>query len=481
MKITREETSPLEVVLKVELESADLDPYLDRSYKRVVNRVQIPGFRRGKAPRIIVENHLGREALVREGLDFILQESVDRAILEENLAIFGEPEVEMGEVDPLSFKATVPLEPIVELGDFRSLRLEPETAEVSQEEVDLVIDRIRLDSSPWQPAERPAKLGDLLTLDVDGAISGEKVADDKGVDFIPAQDNPFPFPGFSLYLEGMSKGEPKEFTLQVPEDYQDATIAGKECRFAVKVLEIKEKILPELDDEFAKGAGEGYESLEALRASVLEDLTERAKRTAERAFQERSLEAVISGASVEVSDLTTNREIDHMMEEQARARQGHREDVDAYLQRVGKTEDELRGDLRPPAQERLTRVLIMRKLAQEENIEVSPEEVELELDSLAPGSSESAASLRQALSSDSGRSSIGNAILTRKVLECLAQIARGEQVDGVDKEALAGEGPSSDTDPENPPGEGDEADSARYAGAAPAGRAHEEGVDPSDS
>ena len=430
MKITREETAPREVSLNIELEPSDLEPYLDRAYKRLVNRIQIPGFRPGKAPRFIVENHVGREALVRESLDLMAQESLDKAITEENLEIFGEPDVEVEGIDPPSFKAVVPLEPIVDLGPFRNLRLEPEPVEVTEEQVGGVIDQLRYDTTPWEPVNRPINFGDLVTLNVQGFIEGRRVTNDKGVDFIPNQDNSIPFPGFSVYLEGMEKAESKEFTLQIPEDYQDSTVAGKDCRFNVEVMEIKGKVLPELDDEFAKGVGDGYDSLEGLRASIRENLTNQVEKANQRAFQERVLEGLVQEASIEVSQLTTNREVDHMLEEQAQAIKGRRMDMDAYLRSVGKSREDLRDEIRPSAEGRLNRVLVLRKLAKEEGIEVSPEEIDAEVENLASASGESRESVMQALSSENARSSMGNSILTKKVLERLAQIVQG----GVEEE-----------------------------------------------
>ena len=440
MKVTREEASPREAILNIELESADVQPFLDSSYDRVANRIQIPGFRPGKAPRSLVENYVSRESMVRDSLDAILQQTLDQAIEDENLEIFGQPDVELLEVDPVSYKAVVPLEPDVQLQDLGSIHLEPESVEVTEEQVDQVMEQLRYDAAPWEPADRPVKYGDFLNLNVEGFVEGKKVADDKGVDYVPSQDNLRPLPGFSVYLEGMSKDQTKEFTLPVPEDSTDATIASKECRFVVKVLEVKEKILPTLDDEFAKGVGDGHESLEALRASVLEDLTDRVERAAQIGFQERCFEELIKGTSVEVSELTTNREIDHLLEEQARATQGRQADVDAYIQNAGKSREELREELRPTAQERLTRFLVVRKLAQDDNIEVTPEEIDAEVETLASGSSEYRESLRQAFSSDDARSSIGNAILTRKVLERLAQrVQMGSTPEGSSSEGAGDE------------------------------------------
>lgn len=447
MKISKEEGSSLQVTLNIELESADIEPFLERSYKRIVGKVQVPGFRPGKAPRVIVQNYVGKEALVRESLDAILQESLDKAIKEENLEVFGEPDLELLEMDPLSFKAVVPQEPVVDLGDFRSIRMEPEPIDVTEEQVDKVIDQLRYDAAPWEPADRPVKFGDLTTLDVDGVIEGKVVADNKGVDFVPSQDSPMPFPGFSVYLEGMERGASKEFTLSVPEDNPDASIAGKECRFNVKILEIKEKVLPELDDEFAKGVGEGYESLVALRSGVQENVTAQMERTSRRAFEERILEEIIGGASVEVPDITTDREIDHLLEERLQAVQGRRADMEGYLRDAGKTQEELRDEIRPTAREHLTRFLVVRKLAQEEGIEVPSEEIDSEIENLTSMSGESGESMRQALASDSARSSIGNAILSRKVLERLAQIVTGDQQDEDDYQEVsvsADESPSSE-------------------------------------
>ena len=425
MKVSREDTAPRQVVLTVELDDSDLEPSLERSYRRVVNRVQIPGFRKGKAPRYIVQNYLGRDALVQESLDQIVQDALDKALKEQDLEVFGEPEVDVVETDPVSFKATLPLEPLVDLGNFRDLRFQLESVEVTDEQVDRVIERFRYDSAPWQPVERGVQFGDLVTLDVDGVIEGNKVADDKGVDFIPTQENPNPFPGFSVYLEGLKKDEAKEFTLTVPEEYPDGTIAGKECRFNVKVQEIKEKALAELDDEFSKGVGEGYETMEELRASVRNDLKEQSERAAQQDLEGKTLDEVIKGTSIQVPELATNREIDQLLDERIHAELNRHVDIDTYLQNVGKTQEELRDEMRPAAHERLTRYLVVRQVAKEEEIDVSPEDVDAEVERLSSGAGESGDTLRQAFSTENARGSIRTAVLTRRVLERLGEIATG--------------------------------------------------------
>ena len=455
MKVTKDESAARQVTLTVALDSEDLEPFLDRAFRRNRSRVSIPGFRPGKAPRRIVEAFLGREALVRDSLDYIVQESLDKAISDEGLDIFGQPDVEVVDVDPVSFKATVPLEPVVQLGDLQQIDVTRETVEVTEEQVNKVLESLQYNAAPWEPVERPVQFGDLVSLDVDGTIGGRQVANDRGVDFLPDQDNPYPFPGFSIYLEGLSEGQSKQFALKVPEDYQDESIAGQDCTFDIKVLQIKAKNLPDLDDEFAKGVEEGYESLEALNASVRENLTEESNRMADREFQEKALDKVVSGASVEVSDTTTEREIDHILEEQARSQQGRDASVEDYLRNLGKSVEESREELRTSAQERLSRYLVIRKLAQDEKLEVLPEEVDSEVDRLTSSAGAGSEAILRAFSSEEARSSLRNVLLTRKVLERLTEIVEGtnnvepasEDDDAVEE---AVESPADSEDPEEP-------------------------------
>ena len=425
MKVSRESATSIEVTLNIEMDSEDEDPFIDRSYRRTVNRLQIPGFRKGKAPRSIVENYVGRTALLQEALEFMIPETLDRVLQEQELKAFAEPDVEVLDIEPLSFKAVVPLEPVVDLGDYHSIRVEHQPVTITDEQVEEVIQRIRQESAPWEPVDRPAQFGDLLNLNVQGTIDGAEVVNDSGVDYIPQQDNVLPFPGFSLYLEGMTEGQEKDFVLPIPEDYPRPQFAGKECRFHVEVLSIKEKALPELDDEFAKGVSEGYDSLEALRQHVRNRLTEEQEAEARREMEAQCLEAVVAGATIQASDMLFQRELESLQRERERLLNSQRLDLDTYLRYVGQTQEEFQEQLRPSAQERLTRYLILRKLAQEEHIEVSPEEVQEEVESLIASAGESAQQARRAFSSEVARENIRSSLTNRKVMQRLTEIARG--------------------------------------------------------
>ena len=213
MQVTRESDSSTEVTLNVSMDAEDEEPFLNRSYRRLASRVRIPGFRPGKAPRSIVESHLGRETLLQEALEFMIPESLDQVLREHEIRAFAEPQLEVLDLEPVSFKAVVPLEPEVDLGEFRSIRLTPAPVEIGEEDINKVLESLQFESAPWEPAERPVAFGDMVTINVKGTIAGEDAIDDEGVDYVPQLDNNLPLPGFSVYLEGMSEGQEKSSLL----------------------------------------------------------------------------------------------------------------------------------------------------------------------------------------------------------------------------------------------------------------------------
>ncbi len=452
MKVTREVTLPTEVILNIVLEPDDIEPHLDWAYRRLVNKVRIPGFRMGKAPRAILESVVGREHLLHEALERVVSGSVDEAVKQESLEPYIQPDVDVTSLEPLSIKATVPLEPLVTLGDYQSLRIDREPVSVGDEQVDDVLERLRSESAPWEPVDRPVQFDDQVTIDALGTVDGRTVVDDKGIEYVPSMENKLPLPGFSVYLEGAKKGESKTFTLTLAEDYSDSTLAGKECRFEVNIHEIKQKLLPELDDEFAKGVGEGFDSLQALKESVLENLTKTAEREADQELYEKAMQQVIDDATVEFPRMLVDRELEHMWLDREKALQSRRINMETYLQQVGKSEEELKEEMRPGTQERLVRSLALKKLAEDQNIEVTSEEVDKEIEGILSSSNTTDESVRQAVSSESFRNQIESTLLTRRTLERLAQIVQG---DGAARKDSAGEEATEESTEEPNKGGGD--------------------------
>ena len=430
MNVTRESDNSTEVTLNILMDSEDEEPFLNRSYRRLASRVRIPGFRPGKAPRSVVENHLGRITLVQEALEFMIPESLDKVLRDEEISAFTEPQLEVLDLEPVSFKAVVALEPTVSLGDLESIRVEAPEVAVGDEDVEQVLENLRYESAPWEPAERPVAFGDLVTLNVNGTVGGQDVVNDEGVDYIPQLDNNFPVPGFSVYLEGMTEGQDKEFTLPIPEESLPKDSTSSECHFRVEVISVKEKRLPELDDEFAKGVRDGFESMEALSVHVRERLTQDAEATAQRELERNCLEEVKKIATVQASDLIYQREMESIREDHERTLRNQRLDMDTYLRLTGQTEQEWQEQVRPQATDRLTTFLVLRKLAEQENLEVEPGEVDAEIGRLMENSAEeSAEGLRQMLSTEDSRESIRASLLNRKVMLRLVEIVQGTESD----------------------------------------------------
>ena len=427
MNVTKDSVTNTEVTLTISMDANDEEPFLNRSFRRVANRVRIPGFRPGKAPRSVVESHLGREALVHEALEFMIPESLDQVLKDEDIQAFMEPQLEVLDMAPVSYKALVPLEPVVELGEFQSIRLEREPVEVTDEQVNKVLEDLRFEAAPWEPVERPLAFGDLVTMNVKGTIESEEVIDDDGIDFIPQLDNDLPFPGFSVYLEGMTEGQSKEFTLNVPDDYPQENYAGKECRFDVEVLALKEKNLADLDDEFAKGVREGFESMEALTDHVRQRLNDEGEAAETRRLEQSSLEELKKLAKIEASELVYQRELDMMYEERERSLRNQRMDMELYLSYVGQTEEELREQMKPQAEERLNTMLVLRKLANVENIEIEESDVETEIDNLISSTGgESEAAMKQALNTENAKESIRSSLMNRKIMARLVELVQGQ-------------------------------------------------------
>ena len=436
LKVTKESANSIEITLSVEMTPEEEDPFIDRSYRRSVGRLNIPGFRKGKAPRSIVENYVGRTALLNEALDYLIPETLDTVLRDEDIQAFAEPQIEITEIEPVTFKAVIPLEPTVNLGEYEDIRVEKEPVEITEEQVNDVLQRLRQESAPWEPVERPVQYGDLLNITVTGTIDGEQVVNDEGIDYIPQEDNVLPFPGFATNLEGMKDQENKEFTITIPEDYPREQFAGKECTFDLTILSVKEKVLPELDDEFSKGIGDGYDTLEELTSHVTGRLSDEAETEATRELESKTLVALVDLAEIEASELLYEREVENMQQERERMLRNQSLDMDTYLSYIGKTPEEFQEELRPTARERLTRFLVLRKLAETESLEVSEEDIQNEVDSLIESAGENADQMRRNLSSDAVRSNIGSSLLNQKIMSRIVEISQGIAAGSNDDESI---------------------------------------------
>ena len=422
MKITQEEVVDSETVIHIELEDPDLAPYLDRGFRRVVQRVTIPGFRKGKAPRRVVETFVGRESLLNEVLDKMVVEVTELAVKEQDLDATGLPKIEMVELDPFTLKATVPLRPEVDLGAYKDIRIPYEPSTVTDEDIDGRLEELRHSQASWEPAERPVELGDLVTLQVNGTSEGKAFIVEEDATYFLDEDADRPLPGFAQKLVGLVAEADHEFTLEVPDDFQDPAIAGKEASFSVHVKEIKQRVLPDLDDEFARGLPEGYESLEALQQAVEETLRVEGENNANRKYEDAVVAALLDGATLELSPLMVEHEIKHIHERQDNFLESLKIRKDDYLHSIGKTEEEQNEEAREQAEQRLRRTFAIDKIAELEAVEASDDEVNERLEQVQAQAEQA----EQAQGADDRRDSVERMLRYEKAVGLLVDIARGQ-------------------------------------------------------
>jgi trigger factor len=418
VKVSREKEENRQVSLRVEMEPAEVEKYLEESYHHLVKKAKIPGFRKGKASREVLERHIGREGLLEEALNLLLPQAYEQAIKEQGIEAVATPSIEIEQTDPVVFKATVPLKPAVKLGDYHQLRLTPEAVEVTEDNVNAVIEQLRRQHGTWEPVEREVGFDDLVALDIESHIEGKPFINQSGVQYEVLRDQPLPVPGFAEQLVGMKGGGEKEFQLKLPADYPRAELGGKEAHFKVKVSEVKQPRLPPLDDEFAALVNPELKTMDLLREKISASLRLRAEEKSKEEFEERVIDGVVSESQVEFPPLLVDMEIARLLEQQARWLQ-------ASGRRLNKSGEELREELRPLATKRVTRSLVLEKVAEEEKIEVSDAEIKAEMENIARSVRGSKGEVQEWMNSPQAHSSVEQSLTRRKTVQRLVEIAGG--------------------------------------------------------
>lgn len=424
MKITQEDVVKHQTVLNIELDEDDLPPYLAQGYRRVVNRVSIPGFRKGKAPLEVVERFLGRESLLHESMDVMLPEMTERAITEQELETAGRPDIEIVELDPVIFKATVALKPIVDLGAYSNIRVTEQSVDVTEEDIQARIGEMQNGAASWEPVERSVALGDMITMNVTAKIEGSEILNETNAVYVADADSELPFKGFPQELEGVELEVARDFSLDISDDHDNSEIAGKTADFSVIVSEIKERSVPDIDDDFAKGIGDGHDSLEALQDSVREILQSQAEESANMKYRDDSLDALIGIANIELPPLLIEHEIRRSTQRRDQLIERLQMQMDDYLRYTGKTETEMQEEMEEVAVKELSRSYALSALAELEELEVTEDEISTRVQELMEANKSNDQNRR--IDGERLRAEVKASLLTTKSLDQLILIARGE-------------------------------------------------------
>jgi trigger factor len=424
LKITNEPLPERQVRLEIEVDEERHNQAVEKAFRKLAPRVRIPGFRPGKAPRQLIERQIGRHRLLDEAIDILVPEVYREAVETEDLDPIDQPQLEIVSHEPFVFKATIPLRPTVELGEYADkLRVPREKPEVTDEQVEESITGLRRRYGTIEPVDRPAQKGDIIRGNVKAELEDGLLFNQEEIEFRLTDESLASLPGLVDAIVGASKGDEKSAEHAAPEDFEDSRLAGKTVKYEIAVHDVKEEKLASLDDSFAKEVGEGFESLAALRERIRSDLFSAEEDSALHRYHDAAVDALVELASVEYPSVLVDREIDRLLEEQASLDPRDPRAQEFYIARLGKTEQEVRDEVREAAEKRLRRSLVLSQFAETENISISPEDIENELQNLSASAGDQADAVRRIFDTEQGRESIRRTLFTRKTLERLVEVA----------------------------------------------------------
>ncbi|MFO7264346.1 MAG: trigger factor [Bacillaceae bacterium G1] len=424
MKATWEKIDKNEGVLTVEVEPERVDEALDRAFRKVVRQVTVPGFRKGKVPRKIFEARFGVEVLYEDAIELLLPETYQEAVKETNIEPVDRPHIDVEQFEkgkPFIYKAKVTVKPEVKLGQYIGLQIPEKDFSVTEEDVQEELRKQQERVAELVPVEDGAvESGDYIRLDFQGFVDGEPIEGGEGENYPLTVGSGTFIPGFEDQLIGMKPNEEKEIKVTYPEDYHVENLKGKEATFRVKVRDIKRKRLPELDDEFAKDVSE-FETLEELKEQIRKDLAERKAEERKQYLQDQALQLATENAEIDVPQAMIEHEIDHMVQEYSQQLRLQGLTLEQYLEITNTTNEQLRENFRETAEKRVRQSLVLEAVAKQENIEVTEEEIEAELQKWADQFQRSLEEIKELFEQNNSTETLANSIRIRKTLEFLVE------------------------------------------------------------
>jgi trigger factor len=409
-------------VLTVEIDAQEVAEALDQAFKKVVTKVNVPGFRKGKVPRKLFESRFGVESLYQDALDILLPKAYGQAIEETGIDPVDRPEVDVDQMESgknLIFKATVTVKPEVELGEYKGLAIEAKDFTVTDEKLNEELENVRGRQAELNIVEDgTVENGDTVVIDFEGFLGEEAFEGGKGENYpLEIGSNSF-IPGFEEQLVGMKKEEERTITVNFPEEYHSEQLAGQEANFKVTVHEIKRKQLPELDDEFAKDVSE-FETLDEYKADLRAKLEEKAKQEEESYKKDTVVEKATENATIDLPAVMIENEVEQMLKDFEQRLQMQGMNLELYSQFSGLDAAGLREQFKGDAEKRVRMNLTLEAIAKAENIEVSEEEVEAELNKMAELYNLKADDLKNRLQLQGNMEAVENDLKVRKAIDIL--------------------------------------------------------------
>lgn len=372
--------------LTIEVSAEDLDKAMEKAYQKQKSRISLPGFRKGKAPRKMIESMYGKGVFMEDAVNSLVPQEYTKALGECDLEIVSQPEINVTQMEPgkaLIFTADVAVKPEVTLGDYKGVEVPKSEIAVTDEEVDAEVKKEQDKNARTVAVEdRAAANGDITTIDFEGFVDGVAFEGGKGTDYALTLGSGTFIPGFEDQLVGANTGDHVEVKVTFPEEYQAKELAGKEAVFQCDVKKIETKEVPELDDEFAKDVSE-FDTLAEYKEDVKKKLTEKKEKEARTAKENAAVDKAIENAQMDIPELMTKTECRQMMDDFSRRMQQQGLSMEQYFQFTGQSVDKMMEDMKPQALKRIQTRLVLEKIAEVENIQPTEEEVNEEISKMA--------------------------------------------------------------------------------------------------
>ena len=389
--------------LTIEVSAEDLDKAMEKAYQKQKSRISLPGFRKGKAPRKMIESMYGKGVFMEDAVNSLVPQEYSKAIADCDLEIVSQPEINVTQMEPgkaLIFTADVATKPEVTLGDYKGVEVPKTEIAVTDEEVDAEVKKEQDKNSRTVVVEdRAAANGDITTIDFEGFVDGVAFDGGKGSDYALTLGSGTFIPGFEDQLVGANTGDHVEVKVTFPEEYQAKELAGKEAVFQCDVKKIETKEVPELDDEFAKDVSE-FDTLAEYKEDVKKKLTEKKEKEARTAKENAAVDKAIENAQMDIPDLMIQTQCRQMMDDFARRMQQQGLSMDQYFQFTGQSMDKMMEDMKPQALKRIQTRLVLEKIAETENTQPSEEEITEEIQKMADDYKMEADKIREAIGED---------------------------------------------------------------------------------
>jgi len=426
MKASAERIEKNTVLLEVEVDAEQFSRAMDQAYKKLVRNVHVPGFRPGRAPRVILERRIGKQALVDEAVEIVVPEAYFKAVEDTGIEPVSQPELELVQVEegkPVVFKAKVMVKPEVELGQYTGLEVEDPHEEVTAEDVQRELERLQNRYSRLLTLEEgTVEKGDVAVIDFKGKVDGEEFEGGQATDYSLEIGSGLFIPGFEEQLVGMKVGETRDINVKFPDDYTNGQLAGREAVFTVTVNAIKRKELSPLDDEFAKDVSE-FDTLEELRSDIENKLKQAAEERAKRRLRQSLVDTVVDNARVEIPEPMITNRVDEMVQNMEARLAGQGLSLENYYKYTNTTDQEMRERLRPDAERSIKTMLVLDAVARAENITPTEEEINAEIEQMAGAMGQEAAALRRLLEDRGQMESVISGVTRDKAVEFLVEKA----------------------------------------------------------